>query len=450
MQVLIVGAGEVGSVTASRLTQAGHNVSVIDIDATVLSALQERADIRIIHGDATSPRELKKAGMESSDMIIAVTNSDQVNMIACLLANTMRSNPIKIARIRNPEYEYNSKVLEKGGLNLDLVINQDKEATKMILDLVKYPHMNYFSSFFSDRVYCLAFKVKASQIDQIASVYEEGFEKRGWYPFLIDRNGNWVDIRGSMQLFEGDMVYCMLRKDRVKRLYEDVFQGYRPPQRIMILGGDELGFSVAKRLEKGPYQIKLIEPNREKCFDLAQRLQHTVVLNGQGSDESMLIEENVGEHDLFIAADEDEEVNILSCLLAKRLGSPRVIALSNKISYLPLLSRIGVDVSISPRLIAVKKIIAFIRSERVSQVEIIGDGSYELVELEIFESDDICGSRLVDVQLPIKVIPVALLHLEEVILDLEQVMLQPKDRMLLLTPPGAMASLVKTFETGSG
>ncbi len=449
MQVLIVGGGEVGAGIASRLTLSGHNVSVVDTSASVLSMLQERADIQVILGDGTSPRILKKAGMESSDMVIAVTSSDQANMIACLLAGTLRNNPIKIARVKNSEYEYNSKVLEKGALNLDLVINQDKEATKIILDLVKYPYMMYFSAFFAARVVCLAFSVKSSHIDPLMHTQKTGFQDAGWAPILIDRGSHWMSMDEGVQFFEGDVVYCLVQKDKLKRFYEDVFQGYEPPQRVMVLGGNELGFSVVKKLEREGYLTKIIEQDRKRCFELAERLQHCVVLHGQGSDESLLLEENVGSHDLFIAADEDEEVNILSCLLAKRLGTPRVIALSNKISYLPLLSRIGVDVGISPRLIAVKKVMAFIRSERITQVEIIGDGSYELVEMEIFESDEVCGSMISELSLPDDVQPVALLRLEEVVLNLNDAMLQPKDRILLLLPPKRLGTLINMFETGN-
>lgn len=449
MQVLVVGGGEVGGGIASGLTQIGHHVYVVDKSASVLTMLQERADIQVVQGDGTSPRVLKKAGLESTDMIIAVTGNDQTNMIACLLASTLRNNPIKISRIKNSEYEYNTNILEKGGLDLDLVINQDKEATKIILDLVKYPHMTYFSSFFSQKVYCVAFCVKLALIERLNQIQEQGFKDVGWCPILVDRNGHWIDLSQKGQFFEGDVVYCMVQKERLKRLYSDLFQGYHPPQRVMVLGGNELGFSVVKRLERQHFQTKLIEQDRARCFELAQRLQRCVVLHGQGSDESLLREESVGAHELFIAADEDEEVNILSCLLAKRLGTPRVIALSNKISYLPLLSRIGIDVSISPRLIAVKRVMAFIRSERVTQVEIIGDGSFELVEVEVFESDEVCGRPLSQIRLPKGVKPVALSHLDDVILDLEDVLLQPKDRIVLLMSPGSFGDLIKTFETGS-
>jgi trk system potassium uptake protein len=449
MQVLIVGAGEVGSQTAARLTQEGHSVSVIDQDITTLTLLQERADIQVVQGSGTSPRILKKAGLESADMVISVTDTDEVNMIASLIAGTMKHNPILIARIKNTEYEYNSTVLGKDSLALDLVLNPDRESVNLILKLVDRPHASYLADFFSGELNCLSFLATKSLIDRFKSSFEQGFAKAGWVPILIDRRGVWTEMAESPQVFEGDRVYCMVHTDKIRKLYQDLFDEYKPSEKIMVLGGNDLGFQLVKRLERENYDCKLIEPDRSRCFELAQRLQKTVVLHGQGSDESLLIEENIGNHDVFIAADEDEEVNILSCLLAKRLGTPRVIALSNKISYLPLLSRLGVDVSISPRLIAVKKITQFIRSEQISQVEIIGDGRYEMVEIEVFESDEMSGRPFEALKLPPHAYPIAMKHLGEVLLDFKDKVLNPKDRVIFLVPNSGVNSLLKSIKTGN-
>lgn len=448
MQILIVGAGEVGAQTADRLTREGHSISVIDKDIAVLTLLQERSDIQAIHGDGVSPRVLKKAGLESADMVISVTDDDEVNMIVSLMAGTMKHSPILISRIKNTEYEYNSTVLGKDGLALDLILNPNREAVNLIMQLVNKPHAFYWASFFSDEVNCLSFLATKSLIDRFKTAKGKDLSIVGWLPFLVDRNGSWYDMQDSAQVYEGDRVYCMVKKESVRQMYEDIFQEYMLPSKIMVLGGNELGFSLVKRLERENYDCKLIEADRTRCFELAERLQKTVVLHGQGSDESLLIEENVAMHDVFIAADEDEEVNILSCLLAKRLGTPRVIAISSKISYLPLLSRLGVDVSISPRLIAVKRIAEFIRSERVSRVEIIGDGRYEMVEIEIFESDEMSGRPVDALKLPQHTRPIAMKHLGEVLLDFKGKVLNPKDRFLFLVPSGSIKSLIKAIETG--
>ena len=449
MQVLIVGAGEVGSQTAARLTQEGHSVSVVDQDITTLTLLQQRADIQVVQGDGTSPRILKKAGLEIADMVIAVTDSDEANMIAALIAGSMKHNPILISRVRNTEYEYNSTILGKDGLKLDLVLNPDRDAVNLILQLIERPHASYWASFFSGELNCMSFLATRPLIEGFKNAREKGFPDLGWLPILVDRRGNWYEMQESPQVYEGDRVYCMVQQDKIHQMYENLFQGYTRPSRIMILGGNELGFSLAKRLERENYDCKLIEADRTRCFELAQKLQTTVVLHGQGSDEALLVEENIGAHDVFVAAEENEEVNILSCLLAKRLGTPRVIALSNKISYLPLLSRLGVDVSIAPRLMSVKKIVQFIRSERISQVEIIGDGRYEMVELEILESDEMSGRPVEALVLPEHTFLVAMRHLGEVILNFKDKVLNPKDRCMFLVPHTAVNSLIKSIKTGT-
>jgi len=447
MNLIIVGAGEVGYHLASRLSQEKMDVVVIEKDESKVKRVIDNLDVQTIHGSGSSVEILKQAGIEDADILIAVTNSDEVNMISCLVASAQSKVPIKIARIRNPEYAQNSGILGEKHLNIDLTINPELEMVRAIARLVEIPDATDVVEFAEGRVRISGIKVDPHSYvigKRLRNLSKEN-EKHDIIIAAIFRDDQVIIPRGDDIIQENDLVYAVTESKKIISVTNYFKEKEQRVQRIMILGGGEIGVELAQRLEKKAIKTKLIEHDEQRCSEIAEKLEKTIVLRGNGTDRELLEEENIKDIDVFIAVSEDEQTNILVSLLAKRLGAKKVISLINNISYTPLVSSIGVDIVISPHLAAISRILQFIRKGKVLSVASFTKENAEAIEIIAMDTSDLVNRPLRDIKFPRGAIIGAVVRDKEIIIPTGETIILPGDRVIIFTLTSAIPSVEKTL-----
>lgn len=445
MKVIIIGAGEVGYHIADSLSREGIDAIVIDRNEERLREISEMLDVQTLVGSGSSPEVLKRAGMAQADMVIAVTDSDETNMIACLLASTQSQIPIRIARIRNPELNSDFLLLGKEHLNIDLTINPEREAVEHVMDLLEFPGASEIFSFAGGRIRLLGFS-----IDKNAAVVGKKLsELRTMTPGFkvlitsIIRNEKFVIPSGSTIIEGGEYLFAVADALRVRELLQFFGKQTERPHRIIISGGGQNGLMFARAIEKKGFSIKIIEKKRDRCEQLASLLEKTVVLHGDGTSQELLREENIHETDFFIAVTDDEEANILGALLAKQMGARKVISLINRIDYIPLVSRVGIDGVINPRHSAIRKILHYIRKGKVISVTPLRDEKAEAFEFIALETSDITDRPFKDIDFPRGTIVGAICRGEEIIIPDGHSVIRPGDHVVIFTPHSAIGDVEK-------
>jgi trk system potassium uptake protein TrkA len=424
MSIIIIGAGEVGYNLAHRLSRERKEVVVIDRDLEKIRRVQSTLDVQAIHGSGGSISLLRQAGITEASMVIAVTNSDEVNMISCLVAGLQHRVPKKIARVRDPEYSSLFPLFGKEHLNIDLVINPDHEVVEMILKLMEVPGAVEVVDFAEGKVRMVGLPLLP---DSIVAV----------------QKGDRVFIpKGRDEIAANDLLFMVMAREKTREALES--SGHRRPsiKRVMILGGTLIGMELAKALEELDFQVKIIEQNEARCQEIAEKCTRAVVLRGEATYQDLLAEENVGQMDTFIAATEDEETNVMVSLLAKKMGVRRVMTLVNKVGYSPLVHSIGVDVVVSPRLAAVNKIMQFLRRGKILSVSSLPEENAEVFEAVAMETSDIVGQPLRQLEFPRDAIVGAIVRGSEVFIPNGSTVIQPGDRVMIF----ALTSAIKEVE----
>ena len=445
MNFIVVGAGEVGYHLSSRLSQEKMDVVVIDKDESKVKRVIDNLDVKTIHGSGSSFETLKQAGIENADILIAATNSDEVNMISCLVASVQSKVPIKIARIRNPEYLQNSGILGKEHLNIDLTINPEQEMVRAIARLVEIPDVVDVVEFAEGRVRISGIKVDPQSYvigKKLRDLSKEN-EKHDIIIAAIFRDDQVIIPRGDDVIQENDLVYAVTESKKITTVTSYFKEKEQRVQRIMILGGGEIGVELAQSLEKKAIKTKIIEHDEQRCSEIAEKLEKTIVLRGDGTDRELLEEENIKDVDVFIAVSEDEQTNILVSLLAKRLGAKKVISLINNISYIPIVSSVGVDIVVSPHLAAISRILQFIRKGKVLSVASFNKENAEAIEIVALETSDLVNKPLKDIKFPKGAIIGAVVRDEEIIIPTGNTIILPGDRVIIFTLTSTIPSVEK-------
>ena len=447
MSFIIVGAGEVGYHLASRLSQEKMDVVVIEKDEGKVKRVIDTLDVQAIHGSGSSVETLKQAGIEDADMLIAITNSDEVNMISCLVASAQSKVPIKIARIRNPEYARNSGIMGENYLNIDLAINPELEMVRAISRLVEIPDATDVVEFAEGRVRISGIKVDPHSYvigKKLRNLSKEN-EKHDIIIAAIFRDDQVIIPRGDDIIQENDLVYAVTESKKIITVTNFFKEKEQRVQRIMILGGGEIAVELAQRLEKKSIKIKIIEHNEQRCTEIAEKLEKTIVLRGNGTDRELLEEENIKDVDVFISVSEDEQTNILVSLLAKRLGAKKVISLINNLAYASLISNIGVDVVISPHLAAISRILQFIRKGKVLSVASFTKENAEAIEIIALDTSDLVNKPLRDIKFPKGAIIGAVVRDKDIIIPTGDTIILPGDRVIIFTLTSAIPLVEKTL-----
>ncbi|NRA01833.1 MAG: Trk system potassium transporter TrkA [Myxococcales bacterium] len=440
MSILIVGGGEIGSTLASRLATERKDVILIESSETRCRELRESADIQVICGSGAQPGVLRSAGLEHVDMLIAVTASDEVNLVACLVAAQEAVIPTKIARVRDPDLAEAVPGIF-GAHPLDLAINPEEVAARDMLEVLRVPGAAGVFEFADGRVQVVCFAIDgpcAADGVRLSDLRSKlGAECN---IVAVSRRGKLLIPDGSTDLREGDRIYAAGQPDAQRALAAFVGKKGAAPRSVVINGGGNVAYYLARMLEERELAAKIIEPREERCKFLVEHLERSVVIQGTASDPSLLREERIGEADVFVSLTGYDEENVLSGLLAKRAGASRVVSLINRSSYAGLVPALGIDAVVSPNLAAVSAILQFIRRGKVLSVTTIADGAAEALEIVALETSEIVGRPLRDVGFRDTVVG-AIVRGEQVIIPSGDDEIRSGDRVVLFALRSAIPVL---------
>ncbi|MGE4553331.1 MAG: Trk system potassium transporter TrkA, partial [Desulfovibrionaceae bacterium] len=383
MRIIIVGAGEVGFHVARRLAVENKEVVVVDKDAEALRKVSEATDVQTVHGSGCSPRMLEQAGIREADILLAVTDSDEINLIACLFANTLAPGATKLARIRSEEYTEHKNLLTRGNLDITKIINPDQEVVDAVLRLMSVPGAVEINEFAGGKIRLIGLN-PPEQSPVIGVKLLDLRAVIGEVPVVVAalvREGQLIVPRGDDRILKGDTVYIACEITNQDEILERFGIQVEPIRSVLIVGGGNIGYKLAKALDNKFFHTRVVERDGERCRFLAEKLDRPIVLHGNGTDQELLAEENVGQLDLVVAVTGDEEMNILSCLLAKSMGARQTITRINNFAYLPLIGPIGIDHMVCPRLSAINSLLHYIRRGQV-----ISTASLQAEEAEVLEA----------------------------------------------------------------
>lgn len=403
MRILILGGGAVGRLVAQRLIREKNEVTIVESDVDQCTELEEAFDARVIQGDAASIKVLERAGLISADMLIAVTSSDETNVLGCLIAQAFSNVRIKVARLRTHEIDRWRSICASKLLGVNLVIHPDSETVERILDVVGLPGVSDVIHFAEGRVKLFGLTIEpGSRLSGLRiSELHSSSPSLSFLVAMIFRERRVIIPRGDDQLRAGDHVYLVVPEPGLDEALELVgLSRLKRVQRVFVLGGKQLGIEAALRLESMGAHVKLFERDLERCQKIATVVTNTVVVHGDGTDQRLLTEENIRGTDAYLALTGDDEVNIIAGLLAKRMGTDKAVALVNRIDLLPMAQLLGVSSTFSTRLVVVDRILQYVRKGRVVSVRTFRDDEAEAIELVATPGSKYVGKTLNDVALP--------------------------------------------------
>ncbi|HME38881.1 MAG TPA: Trk system potassium transporter TrkA [Steroidobacteraceae bacterium] len=452
MKIIILGAGQVGRTAAYHLSrEEANDVTVIDTDEETLRDLQDRLDIRTVNGNAASPRVLEAAGIAATDILVALTNSDEVNMLACHIAWTLYRTPKKIARVRSADFTERDKLFGENGVAVDVWISPEQLVTEYVARLIRYPGALQVLDFADGRVRLVG--IRALQggplVGQALRTLREHIPTADARVAAIYRAGKSIKPEGDTVIADGDEVFFLAARKDIRVVMKEMRREEAPARRVVIAGGGNIGFRLASELED-KNQVKLIERDGKRARKVSEHLKSTTVLHGDAADEELLLEENIDSTDVFAALTNSEEANILSAMLAKRLGAHKVMALINKPSYAELIESGSIDVAISPQTVTIGSLLAHVRRGDVVRVHSLRRGAAEALEVVVHgdaDSSKIIGRRIEDISLPEGTTLGAVVRGEDVIIAHHDITVQPDDHLILfLTDRRHIEAVEKLFQ----
>lgn len=417
MKIVILGAGVTGSSVAGALASEENDIVVIDQKPHLLSALKGRLDIATIEGNAAHPSILEQAGVGTADMVLAVTNNDETNMLACQVINTLYAKPKTIARVRALDFLNHPELFAPGGI--DIVISPEQVVTEAIHNLIKYPGALHVSEFAEGLVRLVSIRVVPTGFltgKRIQAVKEKLADSMIRVAAIF-RNGKAIPVNGEALIATGDEVFFVCPRDKVRKTLVDLHKLEAPIKSIMLAGGGHVGKRLAIALENN-YHVKVIEQDINRAKEISNDLRKTLILHGDCTDQSLLQEEMVEEVDLFCAITNNDGVNLISAGLAKKLGAKKAICLINNTSYLQLVDGTDIDLAIQPKLETLGSILRHVRKGDVVGVSSVCGGSAEAIEAiahRSVEAKSVVGLRVDQINLPDGIILGALIRDKEVI-----------------------------------
>lgn len=404
MKIIILGAGRVGSTVAESLVSESNDITIVDLSASRLGLLQDRLDLRTIVGNASHPSVLTQAGADDADILLAVTGSDEINLVACKLARSIFNTPTRIARIRASEYLDHPVIFSKENFCVDFAICPEQILTRYIEKLIEFPEALQVLDFASGQVSLVAVKAFYSgpligqQLQELRK-HVPNVETRVAAIFRHDRP---IIPEGNTVVEVDDEVFFIAASNDIRLVMRELRRMDKPVKRVMIAGGGKIGKRLAMALQHA-YQVRIIEYDGKICETLAQHLSNALVLHGDATDEELLESENIGEMDVFCALTNDDENNIMASLMAKRMGARKVISLINRGIYVDLMQSSGIDIAISPAQVTIGSLLAYVRQGDVAVVHSLRRGAAEALELVAHgdaNSSRVVGRRIDEIKLP--------------------------------------------------
>jgi trk system potassium uptake protein TrkA len=436
MKIVILGAGQVGRTAAYQLAREEANeVTVVDSNEELLRDLQDRLDIRTVVGNASYPSVLEAAGVPDADMLIALTSSDEVNMMACEVAYTLYRTDTKIARIRSSEYTRHPRLFSAEALSVDVWISPEQLVTEYIERLIRYPGALQVLDFADGRVRLVGLSARKGGllVGQALRALRDHIPNTEARVVAIYRGNRALVPTGDTVIEDGDEVFFLAARDDIRRFMAEMRREESPVRRVVIAGGGHIGFALARELEKNN-QVKIIERDPRRARRISEQLENAIVLEGDAADEELLVEENIDSCDVFAALTNSEEANILSAMLAKRLGAAKVMALINKPSYAELMQSGSIDIAISPQTITIGSLLAHVRRGDVVRVHSLRRGAAEALEAVIHgdhRSSRVVGKRVEEISLPEGTSIGCIVRGEQVLMAHHDTVVQADDHVVL-------------------
>ena len=435
MKIIILGAGEVGGNLAQNLASEASDITLVDTDTERLRELQDRFDIGTVVGMGAHPDVLRQAGAEDADLLIAVTNSDEVNMVACQVAHTLFRTPIKIARVRSRAYVHGQGIFRDVDMPVDVIVSPEEIVMHNIKRLIDNPGALQVMDFAAGKaqLVCIKAHPDGPLANQELRYIRDHMPRIKTRVAAIFRKNSPIIPRGDTVIEAGDEVFFIAASNEIKKVMSEMRQAERPNKRIVIAGGGHVGEYLAQQVEK-KYGVRIIERSRQRCQELSEKLNNTIVLMGDASDRGLLLEESIENADVFCAITNDDEANIMSSLLAKSLGARKVITLINNPAYVDLIEGGDIDVVVSPQQATLGAILTHIRRGDVVQVHSLRRGAAEAIEA-IAHGDasvsNVIGKQVDDIKLPPGTNIGAIVRGNQVLINYDDVVVKPDDHLLL-------------------
>ena len=454
MQIIILGANQVGSTLAETLANEANDITVVDTDAEKLRELKDHIDIGTITGEASHPDVLERAGGEDADMIIAVTESDEINMVACRVAYSLFQTPKKICRIRSSSYLVSDKLFDKkNGVAVDVVISPELIVSSYISSLIDLPGSLQVLDFADGKVQLVAVKAYyggplVGQEIRFLRQHMPSVETRVAAIFRKDRP---ITPEGSTVIEADDEVFFVAAKNNIRACMGELRRLDRPYKRIIIAGGGNIGLRLAENIEQR-YQVKIIERDLKRCAFLSEYLDKAIVLNGESSHQELLLDENIEDTDVFLALTDDDEANIMSSLLAKRLGAKKVMATINNPAYVDLVQGGEIDIAISPQQATIGSLLTHVRRGDVVKVHSLRRGAAEAMEAIAHgdkASSKVVGRAIEDIDLPEGTTIGAIVRNDEVLIAHDDTVVESGDHVILfLVDRKKIREVERLFQVG--
>ncbi|MBE9564882.1 MAG: Trk system potassium transporter TrkA [Proteobacteria bacterium] len=436
MNIIILGAGQVGSSVAQNLSSEANDITLVDTNVSLLEELSDRLDIQTVGGHASHPDVLKKAGISDADMLVAVTNSDETNIVACQIAHSLFHTPTKIARVRSQEYLKYKELFNDKILPIDVLISPEQLIAEHIQRLIEYPGALQVMDFAGGRARLVGVTayyggpLVGHEISDLRK-HMPGVDSR---VAAIFRRGKGIVPKGNQVIEADDEVFFIAAKKDIRAVMSELRKLDKPIKRIMLAGGGNIGKRLAEALES-KYSVKILERDKERAQQLSCDLNKTIVLLGDTADEDLLLEENIDQMDVFCALTNDDEANILSSMLAKRLGARKVMSLINRHAYVDLMESDGaIDVAISPQQITISGLLAHVRRGDVVSVHSLRRGAAEAIEAIAHGDSDkskVVGKTIDQIELPEGTTIGAIIRGDEVIMAHHDVLIENDDHLIL-------------------
>ena len=435
MKIIILGAGQVGGSLALSLSNEANDITLVDTNAKVLREIQDRADLQTVVGHAAHPTVLKQAGARDANMVVALTSSDETNMVACQVAYTLFHTPTKIARVRTGDYLRYKDLFVQEALPIDVLISPELLVSKYVQNLIEHPGALQVLNFAYGKVQLVAIRINSSSNivgKSIKKLFADNNSKDAAI-VAVYRDQETVSIDEDTVIKQGDDIFFVAASKQAKKI-TTMLQGLdKPNRRVLIAGGGNIGSQLAQILEHG-FRVKLIERDAARARHLSEQLDKTIVLHGDAADEDMLVEENIDSVDVFCALTNDDEANILSAMLVKRLGARKTMSLINRPSYVELVESGMIDIAISPQQVTIGALLAHIRRGDVVAVHSLRKGAAEALEAVAHgdeKTSKVVGRCIADLNLPKGATIGAIVRADEVLIAEPELMIEPEDHVIM-------------------
>lgn len=448
MKVIIIGAGKVGFSMAQLLSAENHDVTVIEQDSERQQILENMLDVQVISGSGSSTSVLQAAGVGSADMLLAVTEYDELNMIACMIAKNHGAKTT-VARVRNPEYLEVKEFSLNDQMGIDLIINPERVTAQEIVEIAKNPEALNVDYYADGKVQLLELELKPASplVDKKIKALDASIP---YNIVAIVRNHTILVPGGDDVLKVGDHIHLMARTAEMKSVERLLGFGSRRVEHVTILGGGRTGYYLAQILENSPhfFDIKIIEKDMLRAQKISQKLKHTLVINGDGSDYQLLEEENIAASDLFVAVTDDDKINLLCALIASNLGVKKTVCQVKRTEVLPLAEQIGIDTILNPRLLTAGAILKYVRAGDIISVTLFGEDRAEMIELLAQPGAVVINKQLKDIKLPRGSMIGAALRDETIIIPDGTFKIAAHDRLIVFSLLKSIHKIERLFNHG--